>query len=96
MRLGACLGIALDIIEPCGFVWDDKRLRRVAMDYIDKVSYQRHTSWESFCAIKGSRRVVLLSTHASQPYGDYAFRPDDILIAGSRKRRRATAYPRKR
>ena len=82
LRLGACLGVPLDIIEPCGFIWDDKRLRRVAMDYIDHINYTRHQSWEAFQKAKGERRLVLLSTKASVPYTDFTFRPNDTLMVG--------------
>ncbi|MFA6279425.1 MAG: tRNA (cytidine(34)-2'-O)-methyltransferase [Bdellovibrionales bacterium] len=82
LRLGACLGVGLDIIEPCGFIWDDKRLRRVAMDYIDHINYERHRDWGTFLAAKGARRLVLLTTKAAVPYTDFAFKPDDVLMVG--------------
>lgn len=82
MRLGACLGVALDIIDPCGFVWDDKKLRRVAMDYIDHLHYARHRDWESFLDQVGPRRIVLLTTKGATPYTDFVFRPDDVLMVG--------------
>lgn len=82
LRLGACLGVGIDIIEPCGFVWDDKRLRRAAMDYVDLLDYQRHSSWTAFLEQIQGRRLVLLSTKAAMPYTDFAFRPDDLLMVG--------------
>ena len=82
MRLGACLDVGLDIIEPCGFVWDDKRLRRVAMDYIDHLDYRRHASWDSFIAEIPPRRLILLTTSGATPYTDFAFRPDDVIMVG--------------
>lgn len=82
MRLCACLGLSLDIIEPCGFVIDDKKLHRVAMDYIDLLSWTRHATWEKFLAQTGTRRIVLLTTKGAVPYTEFAFRPDDILLAG--------------
>jgi tRNA (cytidine/uridine-2'-O-)-methyltransferase len=82
MRLCACLGIGLDIIEPCGFVLDDKRLKRAAMDYIGYLSYARHRSWDAFAAQLGARRLVLLTTKAEMPYHRFAFRADDVLLAG--------------
>ncbi len=82
LRLGACLGVGIDIIEPCGFVWDDKRLRRAAMDYVDLLDYQRHSSWSAFQEQIQGRRLVLLSTKAAMPYTDFAFRPDDLLMVG--------------
>ena len=82
LRLGACLGVGVDIIEPCGFVWDDKRVRRVAMDYIDHVDVQRHRNWASFMETLPPRRLVLLTTSGAMPYLDFAFQPDDILLMG--------------
>ena len=82
MRLCACLGIGLDIIEPCGFVLDDRRLRRTAMDYIEHLSYRRHRSWEEFTAQLGTRRLVLLTTKSDFPYHQFRFRRDDVLLAG--------------
>lgn len=82
MRLGACLGIALDIIEPCGFVFDDRRLKRVAMDYIEHLSYRRYASWNDFTAQLGKRRLILLTTKAEMPYHQFAFRADDVLLLG--------------
>lgn len=82
MRLCACLGAGLDIIEPCGFVLDDKKVRRAGMDYIDHLSTTRHASWEKFLEQVGSRRIVLLTTKSAMPYTDFAFRDDDILMVG--------------
>lgn len=82
LRLGACLGVAVDLIEPAGFVLDDKRLRRAAMDYFDHIDLTRHASWQHFLGGIGARRLVLLSSHARQAYDDFAFRPDDIMLLG--------------
>lgn len=82
MRLAACLGVSVDIIEPCGFIWDDKRLKRVAMDYIDHLTYERHASWEAFRKAREGRRQILLTTKAEVPYTDFTFQPGDILITG--------------
>ncbi len=82
MRLAACLGVSIDIIEPCGYVWDDKRLRRVAMDYIDHLTYTRHQSWETFRKAREGRRQILLTTKGVLPYTDFTFQPNDILIVG--------------
>jgi len=81
LRLGACLGVAVDLIEPLGFAWDDKRVRRTAMDYIDAVAITRHDDFAAFCsAIPG--RLVLLSTKGEQSPYDYAFSSDDTLLLG--------------
>src|SRR5689334_12258691 len=81
IRLGGCMGVGLHIIEPCGFPLDDKRLRRVAMDYLDLATVQRHASWQRFLEFKQQTksRLILLSTKATETYTEFAFRPDDIL-----------------
>lgn len=81
MRLCAAMGLSLDIIEPCGFVFDEKKLRRAAMDYIDHLDYTRHANWQAFDAQRRGR-LVLLTTKASVPYTAFTYEPDDILIAG--------------
>ena len=80
MRLAACMGIALEVIEPCGFVWDIKRMRRSGMDYLDKVEIRRHQSYADFAAT--GRRVVVFSTKASLPYTQFSFQPGDALMVG--------------
>jgi len=82
LRLGACLGAAVDLIEPMGFAWDDRRVRRTAMDYIDHVSIARHAGFEAFRATIGSRRLVLFTTKAQTSAYDFAFMPDDVLLFG--------------
>lgn len=86
MRLGACLGVAVDVIEPCGFPWDARALRRAAMDYIDRVDVTRHASWDAFRMARPTNgdngRLVLLTTRAERPYCDFAFRADDRLMVG--------------
>ncbi len=82
LRLCACLGLGFDIIMPCGFVLDDARLRRVAMDYASKVDYVRHLGWEAFEEQCGVRRLILLSTKAAQRYTDFMYQADDILLVG--------------
>ena len=82
LRLGACLGAAVDLIEPMGFQWDDRRVRRTAMDYIDHVSVTRHAGFEPFRASIGSRRLILFTTKSSRSVYDFAFSPDDVLLFG--------------
>lgn len=82
MRLCACFGVGLDIIEPCGFVFDDRKLKRAAMDYIDRLDYTRHASWDEFKNSLAPRRLILLTTKASIPYHDFTFEPDDVLMVG--------------
>ncbi len=82
LRLGACLGVAVDLIEPMGFVWDDKRVRRAAMDYIDHVEIARHAGFTAFRAAVGDARLVLFTTKATASPYDFAFRSDDVLLFG--------------
>lgn len=84
LRLAACLGLSVDIIEPAGFDLSDRNLKRAGMDYLASVALTRHISWthfESWRATTG-RRLVLASTKAAEIYYDFAFRPDDILLFG--------------
>jgi tRNA (cytidine/uridine-2'-O-)-methyltransferase len=84
LRLGACLGVAVDIIEPCGFLFTDRGLRRAGMDYLAAAEYRRHVSWESFLAVQqdvGSR-LVLLTSKASLAYTDFAFAHRDVILLG--------------
>lgn len=81
LRLGACFGVAIDIIEPCGFVLDDRRLKRAAMDYLARVEVARHASWTAFRQSRPGR-LVLLSTKARLPYHRFAFACDDVLLLG--------------
>ena len=82
MRLGACMGAAVDLIEPLGFAWDDKRVRRAAMDYIDHVEVTRHAGFAAFRAAIAPRRLVLFTTKAMQSVYDFSFAPDDVLLFG--------------
>lgn len=82
MRTAAALGLPVDLIEPCGFILDDKRLRRAVMDYYDRLDLTRHASWSGFLRDRKPSRVVLLTTHGATPYCDFAFRPDDTLMVG--------------
>lgn len=82
MRLGACLGVGIDIVEPCGFVWDDRRVRRAGMDYSAQAHVRRHTSWEAYCTTTHGRRQVLLTTKSAVPHLSFRFHADDHLILG--------------
>ena len=72
----------MDLIEPLGFQWDDRRVRRAAMDYIDHVTVARHADFHAFRAAIGSRRLVLFTTKSSQSAYDFRFMPDDVLLFG--------------
>lgn len=82
LRLGACLGAAVDLIEPMGFAWDDRRVRRTAMDYIDHVAVARHANFDAFRASVGAARLVLFTTKSRQSAFDFAFKTDDVLLFG--------------
>lgn len=83
IRLSACMGVPLHIIEPCGFPFDDKRMRRVAMDYYGLAPPVRHRSWQAFReAQPQDSRLVLLSTKAGHPYTGFTFRRGDALLFG--------------
>jgi tRNA (cytidine/uridine-2'-O-)-methyltransferase len=82
MRLCACMGVPLDLIEPFGFVWDEARVRRVAMDYIHHVHLTRHPNWQDFKQAHLGRRLILLTTKGAIHYAQMEYTPDDILILG--------------
>jgi tRNA (cytidine/uridine-2'-O-)-methyltransferase len=84
LRLAACLGVDVDIVEPCGFVWSDKYLRRAGMDYLDRVAPVRHPSWDAFQESHGAAggRLILLTTGGSIPHTRFAFHADDCLLLG--------------
>jgi tRNA (cytidine/uridine-2'-O-)-methyltransferase len=83
-RLGACLGIEVDIIEPTGYVFDDKRFKRASMDYIDYIKYKRHLDWDEFYkwTKKNNFRLILLTTKSKKKYTEYQFKNNDILLIG--------------
>ena len=83
LRLAACLGVAVDIIEPCGFLMDDKRLRRAGLDYLERTSITRHASWGKFTsAMTKDQRLVLLTTSGEVPYSQFTFAPFDTVLVG--------------
>lgn len=82
LRLAACFGAAVDIIEPCGFPYSDRSLKRAGMDYAALASVTRHADWASFRASAGGR-LILLSTRGETLLPQAAFRADDILLLGS-------------
>jgi tRNA (cytidine/uridine-2'-O-)-methyltransferase len=84
IRLAACLGIAVHIIEPAGFPTTDRAFRRAGMDYLDQAEIVRHAGWRAFQTWRARERarLILFTTGASMPYLDYIFRPTDILLFG--------------
>lgn len=81
MRLCACLGVAMDLIEPCGFLLNDRNFRRAGLDYLDRLWLTRHASWEAFRSRRDGR-LLLLTTKAQRPYFDFSFAPSDTLLVG--------------
>ena len=81
-RMCACFGLKLTVIEPAGFVFTDSSFRRAGMDYLEKLDLHRSPSWAAFLALNVKRRLVLLTTKASEPYTDFAFGDCDILVLG--------------
>jgi len=82
LRLAACFGVAVDVIEPTGFVFSDAKLKRAGMDYIDHVALARHTDWDTFVAATPGRRI-LLTTRGDTRLHDWTFAKDDVLLMGS-------------
>src|SRR6266481_4268282 len=83
LRLAACLGAGVDLIEPCGFLFDDRRLRRAALDYAARVAIRRHASWDAFLAQRDPRsRLVLMTTGGTVSLYRFAFAPSDTLLLG--------------
>lgn len=86
MRTCACLGVPLHVIEPAGFVFDDKKLRRAGMDYTEHAVMQRHTSWTVFQAKRAAEtpdsRLLLLTTKGDADLTAFDFRPGDMLMLG--------------
>jgi len=82
LRLGACMGAAVDLIEPLGFAWDDRRVRRTAMDYIDHVTIARHASFAAFQSAVAPRRLVLFTTKSAKSAYQFEFMADDVLLFG--------------
>ena len=82
LRLGACMGVPVDLIEPMGFPFGDRAMARAAMDYREQVVVTRHADWAAFTGAT-SGRLVLLTTTGATPLWRVAFRPDDVLLLGS-------------
>lgn len=81
LRLAACFSVAVDIIEPCGFIFSDARLKRAGMDYVSHVDMVRHADWDAFCGTV-TGRLILLSSKASKRLTDFEFTNGDCLLMG--------------
>lgn len=82
IRLCACFGVPLDVIEPCGFPFSVKALRRSAMDYADIADIARHDDWDAFQNCHVERRIVLLSTRGTQSLWNFNFKGADTILVG--------------
>ena len=82
IRLCSCFNTTLEIIEPCGFYLNDKRLKRVAMDYLGKSKIITYSSYEKFLIKKKNSRVILMTTKAKKSYNNFKFIPKDTLLFG--------------
>jgi tRNA (cytidine/uridine-2'-O-)-methyltransferase len=83
LRLAACFAVEVDLIEPFGFVFDDRRLRRALLDYAERLRMHRHASWQAFLTARNpNSRLVLLTTHGSVPLHRFTFAAADTLLLG--------------
>lgn len=84
LRMAACLGLTVDIVEPAGFDMSDRALRRAGMDYAEQAAIRRHRTWRHFLDWNGdaTRRLILATTQAEQSYRRFDYKPDDILMFG--------------
>ena len=92
-RLGACLGVSVDIIEPTGFIFDEKRFKRSVMDYINHINYKRHIDWQHFhnWSLKKKFRLILMTTKSNESFYNFKFCSSDILLFG----RESSGVPQK-
>jgi tRNA (cytidine/uridine-2'-O-)-methyltransferase len=83
LRLAACFAVGVDLIEPFGFLLDDRRLKRAALDYAALAAVRRHASWSAFVAARDpAARLVVLTTHGDLPVPRFGFAADDTLLLG--------------
>ncbi|MFW2343326.1 tRNA (cytidine(34)-2'-O)-methyltransferase [Brevundimonas sp.] len=83
IRLSACFGIELHVIEPTGFHFDDRAMKRAALDYGPLGHMVRHANWDAFQRDRGAGRLVLFTTRGAEPLTDFRFEADDMLLFGS-------------
>jgi tRNA (cytidine/uridine-2'-O-)-methyltransferase len=82
IRMAACFGLKVRIIEPAGFVMTDSALRRAGLDYLDRAAIVSDASWNAFREATAGRRIVLITTKADRAYTDFSFAPGDIILMG--------------
>jgi tRNA (cytidine/uridine-2'-O-)-methyltransferase len=86
LRLAACLAMPVDIVEPCGFPWSDRALKRAGMDYAELAQVRRHLDWAAFATARPPGRLVLLTTSGETRLDEMVFAADDVLLFGSESR----------
>ncbi|MGC1890367.1 MAG: TrmH family RNA methyltransferase [Stellaceae bacterium] len=83
LRLAACFGVAVDLIEPCGFLLDDRRLKRAVLDYAADLVVCRYVSWPAFLALRAPQsRLILMTTTGITPLHNFKFAADDTILLG--------------
>ena len=82
IRTCACLGTKLEIIEPCGFLLNDKRFKRVVLDYMDEKEIVFYQSFDHFFEFKKNQRIILMTTKATKPYTKFKFEKNDTILFG--------------
>ena len=82
IRTCSCLGAKLEIIEPCGFLFNDRRFKKVVMDYMDETKIKFYKSVEEFFKVKNDKRVILMTTKAKKIYTEFSFKKDDTILFG--------------
>ena len=82
MRMAACFGLKVHVIEPAGFLWSDSTYRRAGMDYLEQVEVMRQASWPAFRQTVAGRRLVLATTAGAMTYHSFVFHTDDIIVMG--------------
>jgi len=84
LRLASCLGVHVDLIRPFGFIFNDAKLRRAGMDYIQTADYEIHDSFEIFLKRSGNRRIIAMEANdVSVAHNDFQYQNNDILMVGS-------------
>jgi tRNA (cytidine/uridine-2'-O-)-methyltransferase len=82
VRMAACLEVAVDFIEPAGFLFGDRQFRRAGLDYIERAAIRRFPSWRAWLSARDGARLLLLTTRGDRPYAEFRFRADDVLLLG--------------
>ena len=82
IRTCSCLGADLEIIEPCGFLFNDRRFKRVVMDYMNGVKIKFYSNFEDFFKLKKKERIILMTTKGSKSYNTFDFKINDTILFG--------------